>query len=123
MALPFAVSCLKDISQIYWMNLAFKTYFFFSFVAADFSYLFYSAEFTSTFQAHGEDDRTVPLLFGQARTWRILMDFFFACNMKMATQLTLPTFLQASSQLIRSLGVTCDFKSYPRCCHSTCPQV
>jgi hypothetical protein len=48
------------------MNVAF-----FSF-AADVDYLFYSA----AFQAHGEDDRTVPLLFGQARTLRIRMDFF-----------------------------------------------
>jgi predicted esterase len=121
-ALPFAVSCLKETSKIYWMNLAFKTFFFFSFLAADVSYLFYSAAFTSTFQAHGEDDRTVPLLFGQARTYRIRI-FFFACNRKSQTQLTLPTLLQASSQLIRSLGVTCDFKRYPRCCHCTCPQV
>ena len=42
------------------------------FFAAEVNYLFYFA----AFQAHGEDDRTVPLLFGQARTLRIRMDFF-----------------------------------------------
>jgi predicted esterase len=56
----------RDTCQVYWRNLAFKIYSSFPLLLLFFAIL--SRHPDAFIQAHGEDDRTVPLILGQART-------------------------------------------------------
>jgi len=53
-----------------------------------------SNQATPVFQAHGEDDFTVPFAFGHM-----------------------------TSKLLQQFNPNCDFKSYPNMAHSSCEQV